>query len=213
MKIFNIPRAADTGSGTGGTDETLLTGEEGAEGGAEATEAEAVEGETLLTEGEEGETKGEEEAAGAPGEYEAFTVPEGLEINEDLNGEFVTVAKDLDLSQDQAQKLADLYTAQIAAQKDTWDTMVEGWREEASKDPEIGGEKFQENLAAARGAVKEFGSNEFRDMLNTTGVGNHPAMLKFLYRVGEELREGSADTSHGGSGTGTSKTLAQRLYT
>jgi hypothetical protein len=212
MKIYNILRDADTGSGTGGAEsETLLTGEEGAE--VEAKETEAPEGETLLTEGAESEEAEKEEAAGAPEEYEEFTMPEGLQLDEELNGEFTTVAKDLNLTQDQAQKLADLYTAQISAQKDTWDTMVEGWRAEAEKDPEIGGEKFQENLASARGAVKEFGSNEFRDMLNTTGVGNHPAMLKFLYRVGEELREGSADTSHGGSGTGTSKTLAQRLYT
>ena len=52
MKIYNILRDADTGSGTGGAEsETLLTGEEGAE--VEAKETEAPEGETLLTEGAE----------------------------------------------------------------------------------------------------------------------------------------------------------------
>lgn len=204
---------ADDGSGSGGSEgESLASEGTGSEG--EGTGSEGEKNDSLATEGaEEGTEEGEGESpTGAPEEYEAFTLPEGFELDEKVNADFVEVVRELNLTQDQSQKIVDLYAGMVEQNKAEADEMVNGWREEAANDPEIGGEKFQENLGVARTAVKQFGDNTFRDMLNTTGVGNHPAMLKFLHRVGKELQEGTADTGQGDSGTGNSKTLAEKLY-
>ena len=41
-------------------------------------------------------------------EYTAFELPEGLSINEETNTEFISLAREANLTQEQAQKLVDL---------------------------------------------------------------------------------------------------------
>ena len=138
--------------------------------------------------------------AGAPEAYEDFTVPEGIEADADLLGKFSEVARELNLTQEHAQKVVDLQAqymkdAADASQK-SWETTQEEWVKAASDDKEIGGEKFKENLAVAKTAIDTFGTPELKQMLDNTGTGNHVEFLRFFHRVGLAIGDDKLHLGH-----------------
>ena len=148
---------------------------------------------------------------GAPEQYE-FKFPDGIEKNE-LVDEFVPIAKEFGLSQEKAQKLVDMYskyeTARYAAERQAWQDTQEQWVEGVKADKEVGGHDFMEKLAVAKKAVDAYGSKELKDLFNFTGVGNHVAMVKFLYKVGQTLKEDNVLT---GREMSQQRDVARMLY-
>lgn len=140
---------------------------------------------------------------GVPEQY-AFEPPEGLELDEDTKGRidaFAETAREMGLTQQQYQSLIE-YDINRAQQLndvavESWDRQVEDWRKSAKADKEIGGEKFAENLKVAESAIKQFGDPDLRALLkspspeNPSGlaIGNHPAVLRFLNRVGKAIAD------------------------
>lgn len=139
------------------------------------------------TEGEQtGEVKtGEQKVAdGAPEAYEAFTAPEGVVLADSVLEVAQQAFKDANLSQEKAQSLIDKLTPAIAqAQQEALDAAIQSqiteWVAAAKADEQIGGDKLAPALANANRVVDTFGSPELRDMLITSGLGNHPAVIKF----------------------------------
>lgn len=136
---------------------------------------------------------GEEGEEGAPEEYADFAAPDGVELDATALDSFKPIAKELNLTQEQAQRIVDIQaeTAQRWAegvQQHVIDTRL-GWRESAQADPEIGGEKFAENLAAAKHGLDTFGTAELKKLLDETGVGDHPEVVRFFYKVGKANSE------------------------
>ena len=65
-----------------------------------------------------------------------------------------------------------------------------GWVEQIKADSEFNDSRgFDANLTTARSVLKTFGSNELSELLNESGLGDHPAMVKFALRVGRRLEE------------------------
>lgn len=130
---------------------------------------------------------------GAPEKYEDFTFPEGVEADKELMEQFTPLAKELNLSQDNAQKLVDLYNSKLQEQWDasqnSWENVKKQWGEAAKADKEYGGQNFQENLATARKALAQFGTPELKEAFDVTGTGNHPEFIRFLVRVGKAISE------------------------
>ncbi|MDP1244198.1 peptidase, partial [Klebsiella pneumoniae] len=93
---------------------------------------------------------------------------------------FETVAPELGLSNDQPQKLAGLrpqLQEQIQnRQDDSWGQQVEQWAADTKADKEIGGYKLTVSVGHAQKAMDTFASLEFREFLDSTGLGNHPVM-------------------------------------
>lgn len=131
-------------------------------------------------------------------------LPDGYDPKDPALADFKTVAKELGLKSEQAQKIADLYVksqeplraelARQAAEKATWESAIK-------KDPEIGGAKYAESLELARRAVVKFGGAELKQvdqLLEESGLGNHPAFVKLFARIGRGLGE---DTVSGGVGS------------
>jgi hypothetical protein len=181
--------------------ETLLgTGKEDA---AASTEAKA-----------EGEQKQEDQQkAEIPEKYE-FKAPEGQELDAELVSTFEPIARDLGLTQENAQKLVDLYSSKIlprlqAEQLENWTKTVAGWAETAKADKEYGGEKLTENLAVAKAALDKFGTPELTTILNETKLGDHPELIRFVYRIGKAISE---DSVMGSGGGGSEKSAAQVLF-
>ncbi len=55
---------------------------------------------------------------------------------------------------------------------------------------------YTRNLTAAQKAVRQFGDEEFVEWFEQTGLGNHPAFVKFVAKIGRELSEhGSKDAA------------------
>jgi len=138
---------------------------------------------------ENNDTDTEKQEAGAPEEYDTFVVPEGYGVDETVLNEYQDWAKELDLSQEQAQAGVDLVAKMQEAQADKWVEQQKTWVEEAKSDPEFGGEKFDQNVAVAVKARDSFGNPEFSEMLDVSGLGNHPEMIRFLNRVGRAISE------------------------
>lgn len=118
-------------------------------------------------------------------DYE-FKAPDDMPLNEEAVGEFKTIAKELKLAPDAAQKLVDLSVKLERARGDAFVAQVTKWGEEVKADKELG---TPENLAAAAKLVQDFGTPELRDLLNTTGMGNHPEVVRFISKVSKVLSE------------------------
>jgi len=163
------------------------------------------------------QAKKDDEAKGAPEAYTDFKLPENFKANDQFLGEFKNIAKELNLSQEQAQKLVDLQTKEGAntAQRFTSelqahvDKTATGWATAAKADPEYGGEKFTENVAIAKQALDTFGTPELKNLLKESRLGSHPEVIRFMFKAGKAI---SQDGFVPGRSASASKDAASTLY-
>lgn len=176
---------------------------------APAAEGEAGKGEG---EGKDTEADGKPADAGAPTEYADFTLPEGIEIDADVMTEFKGLAKELGITQEAAQKLIDLQASMEEKRAETLQQMVadqsQQWANQVKNDPEIGGENYDQSVALAVKTIETFGSPELRTLLNDSGLGNHPELVKFCHRIGKAISE---DTLVMGGDQGTPKKTPEEI--
>lgn len=176
------------------------------------TQQQASEGQTAegqQAQGEQTEAKAEDKPA-APEKYE-FKAPEGKAFDEAVLTQFSEVAKELNLPQDAAQKILDKVAPAIQArQAEAIQAARTEWANTARIDKEFGGDKLPENLAVAKKALDTFGTPELRALLNESGLGNHPEVIRLMYRAGKAISE---DGFVPGSRTSTTEAdPAKRLF-
>jgi len=176
---------------------------------AKAAEGAAGKGES---EGKDTEADGKPAEAGAPAEYADFQLPEGIEIDADVMTEFKGLAKELGITQEAAQKLIDLQASMEEKRAETLQQMVadqsQQWANQVKNDPEIGGENYDQSVALAVKTIETFGSPELRTLLNDSGLGNHPELVKFCHRIGKAISE---DTLVMGGDQGTPKKTPEEI--
>lgn len=141
----------------------------------------------------------ETEGASAPESYEVFNLPDDFDMNNDTLEDYHTFAKENNLTQEQAQRGVDMVAQMKQAEMTQWVEQQKSWVDDAKKDAEYGGEKFDESISIAVKARDSFGTSEFNEMLDSSGLGNHPEMIRFLNRVGKAISEDSVVV--GGSST------------
>lgn len=123
-----------------------------------------------------------------PVEY-SFELPEGVDLDEKGAEGLTAVARELKLPPAAAQKLVDLYAERVQAQANQFTEMVKGWEAEVKKDPAIGGDKLTETITVAKAAISKYGSPELLALLDSSKMGSHPEVIKFLHKVGSTLKE------------------------
>ncbi|HBV6755437.1 TPA: peptidase [Klebsiella oxytoca] len=142
--------------------------------------------------GEKPEEKDEQKPEGAPEKYE-FQAGEGVELDVEALKDFEPVARELNLTNEQAQKLVDAYPKILAGvqqrQTEAWQAQTEQWAADVKADKEVGGDKLTANLSAAQRALDQFGTPELREYLDGTGLGNHPELVKAFIKVGKAMSE------------------------
>lgn len=151
---------------------------------------------------------------GAPEQYVDFTAPEGITLDAEVSGEFKELAKGMNLPQDKAQQVVDLgakLVQKIETQRaQQTATALAQLAEESRNDPEFGGVLLDESLAGAKSVLEKFGTTELKEMLNTSGLGNHKEVIRLLHRVSKAISE---DTIVGGKpGATPAASVAQRMY-
>lgn len=182
---------------------------------------------TLLNKDQPGEKSESEKkletkaAPGAPEKYEFKGLPEGLEVPEEVTSMF----KEQGLSNDGAQKLVDFYVkkSQEAAQApfEYWRKMNEDWIGKIQADPEYKGD--MKNVVSSISKFIDSANDpalvkDFREAMDLTGAGNHPAFVKFMFRLSQQLNEGTyvkpGGASPFGRGEGTTgrPTPAKALF-
>jgi hypothetical protein len=97
-----------------------------------------------------------------------------------------------------------------AAQAAAFEQVQTEWVAKAKADPELGGDKFDANLAVAKKAIDRFAAPDFKTYLNETGLGNHPEMLRMLLKVGQAISEDKHVASN--QGNAKARDAAKTLY-
>jgi len=129
-------------------------------------------------------------------------------------------AKANTLSPETAQKALDLANAEVAADRtrqqeanvETFQTMArETWPNEIKADKEFGGDKFDATIAESKRAAEVAWTPEERKILNETGWGNHPLLVKGMARVGRRMADDKLVTGGAGGGA-TPKSDAAVMY-
>jgi len=136
---------------------------------------------------------------GAPEKYE-FKAPEGWNFDNEVITSFSDIAKELNLSQESAQKILDKVGAKAAErQAQNLEAIRQEWAQTSQADKEFGGDNIQSNLAVAKKALDTFGTPELRSLLNESGLGNHPELIRFFYRAGKAISEDQYVVTNGSS--------------
>ena len=142
----------------------------------------------------ESETSESETPEGAPEKYEfnskVADAPD--ELDPEVLTAFGDVAKELNLPQEAAQKVLDKVAPVIQAKqaKVIEQTKVE-WANQSKSDQEFGGESLTDNLDVAKASLDTFGTDALKSLLQETGLGNHPEVIRFMYRAGKAISEDS----------------------
>jgi hypothetical protein len=123
-----------------------------------------------------------------------FKLPEGVQLAEKEYGQFKSILTAANVPPEKGQELVDLYLSEVGkmhtAQQEAWQSQNNKWREEVLADREIGGNRFKTAITACASVLDEYGSPELRQAMTQYGLGNHPAMVRFVYKVSQALGEG-----------------------
>lgn len=164
---------------------------------SDAAAAKAKEGERVVPEKYEFKFEGENNAS--------------LGLVDDLGA----IAKELKLTQAEAQKVADLgpkLGAKIleAQQKAHTETIAQ-WATDAKNDKDLGGANLDANVAIAKKALDQFGTPALKQMLNETGLGNHPEIIRAFVKAGKAISEDNRHVLPSGGATPPQE-LAARMF-
>lgn len=145
-----------------------------------------------------------EKLVGAPEAYTAFTMPEGVPAPEGFDAALGGIAKDFNLSQDGAQALlnrlqTDIQPLMQADREKAWQGVRDGWKEQLKADPELGGAKYDQTVAVATRAINTFMTDDIKSVLAEYGLGDHPGMVRLMYKIGTTIREDTFVPPAGGS--------------
>ena len=143
----------------------------------------------------ESETSDQEpKKEGAPEKYEfnskVADAPD--ELDPEVLTAFGEVAKELALPQEAAQKVLDKVAPVMQARQAAVVEQVKlDWANESQADKEFGGESLNDNLEIAKSSLNAFGTDALKSLLQESGLGNHPEVIRFMYRAGKAISEDS----------------------
>lgn len=115
---------------------------------------------------------------------------EGSPLDEGFFKAFKEQAHKAGVLPGQAQKLMDWYNTMAAERMTEVQTQQKAEMEKGVSSLKTEwGQAWDRKVAAANVAVQEFGGDDFKEFLETSGLGNHPMMIKLMAKVGESLSE------------------------
>lgn len=175
----------------------------------------------------EGEVKPEAQV-GAPEAYAEFKAPEGYQLSKDIVEAALPVFKELNLTQDQAQRLvnlqAEMAKKSAAAPQQEYETTRQNWRKDVLADPKLGNNgdlrpEVKTNLASFKSAIGDAALvRKFEQAMDITGVGDNPDFIRVISAMGEKFKEGAAVKGNGPSAAGQTapdakpKSIASAMY-
>lgn len=170
---------------------------------------------------EEDRLKAEEAKSNQVPEKYEFTVPDGVQLDEELVKEFEPLAKEYGLSQGKAQKIVDLGSKMMQKAVDRYTEaaqvahaeQVKGWLEAAKADPELKDDVAKGADSEAARVMNTLATPELKKFLNETGFGNHPEMIRLALKIAPGMREdGFFRGGQGGQKEGVENAMSS-IYT
>jgi type I site-specific restriction endonuclease len=163
---------------------------------------------------ESDQQEGEESSSDEVTESYELKAPDDSQLSDDDLAKISETAKELKLTNEQAQKLVDMQAdAESAFQQkadENWKQLTESWVEEVKADKDLGGDNFTQTMQDAGKAVEKFATPEFKEALESSGYGNHPELVRVFARIGKAMGE---DNPIGGQANqGGERSTADVLY-
>lgn len=172
--------------------------------------------ETPPVEGEKAPTteskEGQSDEPASPPKYDAFKLPDDVKLEDDRVKGFTDILGELELKskgvdhalfQEFGQKAVDYHINEVKrvvedltkSYQTAWEQQKTSWKDTFLKDPEIGGNRFQTTVDSALTFIRTHGGSaeqqtEFRNLMESSGLGNHPAMIRLLANAGRAMQEG-----------------------
>lgn len=187
---------------------TAAAPNQGATGGTQAATGDNTTQQTTEQPAAKAEDKAGEQQQGdaAAIDYE-FTAPDGIELDTASVDQFKAIAQELKLPKEAAEKIAGIAIQREVARREAFQQQVQNWHDATTADPELG---KAENQATARKAIDTFGTPELKAMLNASGLGNHPEVVRMALKVGKLISEDTIEQTNRSATPAT--TREQRLY-
>ncbi len=165
------------------------------------------------------------EVTGAPEKYADFKVPDGFTLDPKVAEEATGIFKGLNLSQDAAQKLIDFHVAKTQEAHEApfkaFAEMTQSWKDAVAKQYGAAIEPGGTHAVAVARLLSQLGPAEapFREAMDTTGIGSHPAFVAAFVKLAEMLGEGThvqgnspSPLGQTDSGKNAPPSLAQAMY-
>jgi hypothetical protein len=144
-----------------------------------------------------------------------LVVPEGYSMDDSATKEFGEFAQEIGVDQEKAQKMLDRHLDSLGKalgrDQDSLKGIHESWASESMNDKEFGGTSLAENIVGARKVMNSFSSpatdgdgkpvlhpegvmkgqqmTKVEVLLNQTGMGNHPEMIRIFHRISKAISE------------------------
>jgi hypothetical protein len=143
-----------------------------------------------------GEEQGIQEA---PKQYGEFRMPEGFVLEGETKEKVTGLFRELNLSQESAQKLVDYATERDLAGREAMLNELAAkrkeWRSSLRARP-----NFEADLALARKGMKALvRTPEGAELFNDSWMSDHPAVFDIFVRAGRLVAEDTFDNQNGGS--------------
>lgn len=126
--------------------------------------------------------KTDDEDPATPVEIE-LKLPDGYTLDEELGKQFKDFCASKNMSSEDAQTLLDMQLQLREKESQAYREEQARWVEQVKADKEIGGANFDQNLAAAKRALDTFGTPQLKDLLKSTGFGNHPEVIRTFVKI------------------------------
>lgn len=158
-----------------------------------------------------GDTGKKSEGEGAVPESYTFATGEDQHLDEAAIGEITPIFKELKLDQAGVDKLTGFYNKRMAdlqtRLQDSVNTMREGWRNDIAADKEMGGkvDAIKTDIGKMWSHLPPDVVSSFKEAMDITGVGDHPAIVKGLWKIAALVNEGRPVPPNNPSPHGQSK--------
>lgn len=193
---------------------TETTAPEGAQDTSTQVEGQEGDATAAPSEGSEVNSAGDE----PPAEHQEFVIEPPEEFAA-FGDEFKAFSAQMDgwlkdnpdaTARDALQEAAMRQARSVSEAAEAHQAQTQEWLDAAKKDPAFGGAKFDENVASVLKTLDTFDQGgEARAILDQSGLGNHPAILKLLHNAGRSLQEPGVVT---GATSNKPRSFADSLY-
>ena len=131
---------------------------------------------------------------------ESIVYPESAQVNKEEAGAFVALANTLGLKKEQVQAIVDYQISVIDKKsKDyteqsnkAFDEQALAWENESKAKF---GNEFENNLRLAKTAYDKYATPEFKELMEKTRLGNHPAIIETFKNAGFAIGNDTLVTS------------------
>jgi hypothetical protein len=212
----DAPSATDT---EGTPDVNLMSGESTTTPDATPAEGDGLMGGKPAEEGSEPSKEGDaqETKAEVPEKYESFNVEDGADIGykftDEQHEEFSKTAKEVGLTQEQAQKFVEFDIARQKLQAEESKTQAEADKSQTEQDiadtKKKYGDKYPAEYAKAANALKTFVPEGLQKVFQESGLVNNPLFFDMLVNLGNKISEDTMETGDKGAAEEQFNTLTE----